>query len=161
MKPTPFLLLTILLTGFYAGTGFFGLMGANPALSKMSSSTFAEYWQHLDHYMAARMRIFGPILLLTVIISVLLHLRAWQSPAFWFLVAALLILVADVIVAFTINVPLNKLIQSWNLKNLPSDVQEVKYRVVTAFNYRSCFMIACFVCVLMSLFFTSRSASNI
>jgi hypothetical protein len=160
MKLT-FLFITLLLTGFYAGTGFFGLMGANPALSKVSSSTFAEYWQHLDHYMAARMRIFGPLLLLSVIITVVLHARAWHGPAFWLLAAALLILVADVIIAFTINVPLNKLIQGWDLSNLPENVQDVKQRVITAFYYRSCFMIACFVCVLASLAFTVRSSGNV
>ena len=162
MKLTsPYLLIPLLLTGFYAGIGFFGFMGANPATSKMSSSTFAEYWQHIDSYMAARMKFFGPLLLLSVITAVLLHLRVWRSPAFWLLSAALLFLVADLIVAFTINVPLNKLIQSWDLANLPTNVQDVKQRVVTAFYYRNTFMIACFVCILISLLFTSRSTSNV
>jgi len=53
------LFLTALLTGFYAGTGFFVIMGGNPAILKMSSRTFAEYWQYTDFYMAARMRFFG------------------------------------------------------------------------------------------------------
>ena len=162
MKPaSPFMLITLLLTGFYAGIGFFGFMGANPAVLKMSNSTFAEYWQHIDSYMAARMKFFGPLLLLSVLTSVLLYIRAWRSPAFWFLLAALLFLVADLIVAFTINVPLNKLIQSWDLANLPANVQDVKQRVVTAFYYRNTFMIACFVCILISLLFTKRSTSNV
>lgn len=161
MKPTPFLLITLLLSGFYAGIGFFGLIGANPALSKLSSSTFAEYWQHLDHYMAARMRVFGPLLLLSVIVSIIVQLRTWQNPASWFLVAALLVLVADVVLAFSTNVPMNKLIQGWDLDNLPPNVQEVKQRVVAAFYWRSSLMIACFVCVLMSLFFSGRSSGNV
>jgi MFS superfamily sulfate permease-like transporter len=158
---TPFLVATLLLTGFYAGIGFFGFMGANPALTKMSSSTFAEYWQHIDSYMAARMKIFGPLLLLCVLTTVLLHLRSWHSPAFWSLVAALLFLIVDLIIAFSINVPLNRLIQSWDLANLPDNVQDVKQRVVTAFYYRNGCMIGCFVSALISLLFTNRSTGNI
>jgi uncharacterized membrane protein len=158
---TPFLLVTLLLSGFYAGIGFFGIMGFNPAMAKLSNNSFVEYWQHIDSYMAARMKIFGPLLLLSVIISVLMHLRYWRSPAFWLLMTALLFLVADLFIGFTINHPLNRLIQSWNITHLPANVQEVKHRVVTAFYFRNCCMIGCFVSVLVSLFFPKRSTSSI
>ena len=60
--------LSLLLSGFYAGNGFFVAVGGNPAIRLMSDRTFAEFWQHTDHYMAARMKIFGPLLLLTMFI---------------------------------------------------------------------------------------------
>jgi Anthrone oxygenase len=145
--------LTVLLTGLYAGIGFFGIMGGNPAIVKMSSTTFAEFWQHLDSLMAVRMKIFGPILMITLLLTVLLHLAQWKTPVFWFLLIAFLILIADLIVSFTINHPLNQLIQSWDLNHLPSNVQQIKNRVVTGFYYRNTFMITCFVCVLVALFF--------
>jgi len=80
--------LTTLFTGFYAGTGFFVIMGGNPAMVKMSSQTFAEYWRHTDFYMAARMKIFGPLLFLTLLSTVLLHIKSWHSADFWFLSTA-------------------------------------------------------------------------
>jgi hypothetical protein len=48
------LLICLLLLGFYGGTGFFVVMGrGNPAMARMSPHTFAEFWQHTDHFMAA------------------------------------------------------------------------------------------------------------
>jgi hypothetical protein len=146
------LLITTLLTGFYAGTGFFGMMGGNPAITKMTSHTFAEFWQHTDFYMAARMKFFGPLLLLSLLSSILIHIGQYRTPAFWLLLTAFLILIIDVIVGFNINQPLNHLIQSWDLSNLPPDVQEIKHRVVNAFWIRNACMISCFICVLAAVF---------
>ena len=147
--------LTTLFTAFYAGTGFFVIMGGNPAILKMSSRTFAEYWQHTDFYMAARMKIFGPLLLFILLTAVLLHISEWRTPTFWLLLMAFLILMADLAFVFTTNHPLNRLIQGWDVGNLPSTVQEIKLKVVNAFWYRSSFMIGSFVCVLLALFFRS------
>ncbi len=150
------LFLTTLLTGFYAGTGFFILMGGNPAIAKMSSNTFAEYWQHTDFYMAARMKIFGPVLLFTVLTTLLLHIGQWKTASFWFLSMALFILITDMIYVFTVHFPLNQLIQSWDLHHLPSDVQQIKQKVTDAFRIRSVCMIGSFVCVLLALFLKKK-----
>jgi len=150
------LFLTTLLTGFYAGTGFFVIMGGNPATLKMSSRTFVEHWQHIDFYMAARMRFFGPLLLIVLLSAVLIHIREWATPTFWFLLTAFLILIADLVVIFTINHPLNQLVQSWDLNNLPANVREIKFRIVNAFWFRSAFMMGSFVCVLLALFLRSK-----
>jgi MFS superfamily sulfate permease-like transporter len=147
------LFLTTLLAGFYAGTGFFVIMGGNPAIIKMTSSTFAEYWQHTDYYMAARMKFFGPLLLITLLSSIIINLTKWRTPTFWFLSAALVIMIVDLSVAIGTNHPLNELIQSWNLSNLPINVQEIKNRVVNAFWLRSACMIGSFVCVVLAVFF--------
>jgi len=146
-----FLFLVVLISGFYAGTGFFWIMGGNPALRLMSSQTFAEYWQHTDHYMAARMKIFGPLLFLSLLATVILFIKEYRTPSFWFMLLALCILVADLTVALSVNHPLNNLIQSWDLKNLPANVQEVKWKVAKAFDKRSIFMISAFVSVLVSV----------
>jgi len=150
------LFLTTLLTGFYAGTGFFVIMGGNPAILKMSGRTFVEYWQHTDFYMAARMRFFGPSLLIVLLSAALIHIREWATPTFWFLLTALLILIADLVVIFTTNHPLNQLVQSWDLNNLPANVREIKFRIVNAFWFRSAFMMGSFVCVLLALFLRSK-----
>jgi len=148
--------LTTLFTGFYAGTGFFVIMGGNPAIVKMSIQTFAEYWRHTDFYMATRMKVFGPLLFLTLLSTVLLHIKSWHSADFWFLSTALLILIADMVLIFSTNHPLNKLMHSWDLSKLPDNVEEIKYRVVNAFWLRSSFMIGSFVCVLLALIIRRR-----
>ena len=146
------LFLASLFTGFYAGTGFFIIMGGNPAILKMGNRTFAEYWQHTDFYMAARMKFFGPLLLLTLLSTILMHIGEARSAYFWLLIAAFLILVADIVVIFSKNHPLNRLIQSWDLNKLPGDVKGIKHKVVRVFWLRSAFMIGSFVCVLPAVF---------
>lgn len=153
------LFLTALLTGFYAGIGFSGMMGGNPALAKMSSPTFAEYWQLIDFFMAARMKFFGPLLLLTLITAIIIHIRAWRTPILWLLVGAFLILMVDLAVGITRNQPLNQLIQSWSLSNLPDDVQQIKLKVIDAFWIRNYCMIGCFVCVLLAVFWRRKQSS--
>jgi MFS superfamily sulfate permease-like transporter len=148
---------TILLSGFYAGTGFFIIMGGNPAIIKMTSSTFAEYWQHTDYYMAARMKFFGPLLLITLLSTIIIYLAQWRTPAFWFLSVALAIMILDLIIVLTTNHPLNELIQSWDLNNLPGNVQEIKLRVVNAFWLRSACMIGSFACVVLAVFFQKNN----
>lgn len=158
-KKTVALFVATLVTGLYAGTGFFVLMGGNPAIEQMSSATFAEYWHYTDLYMAARMKFFGPILLVSVLLALLLHIRERRTRRFWFLLFAFAAVVADIIIVFTGNHPLNQLIQSWDLQNLPDNVQQVKFSVVDTFRLRSVFMIAIFVFVLGALF--SKSGYNL
>ncbi len=150
------LFVTTLLTGFYAGLGFFTIVGNNPAILKMSAATFAEYWQHVDFYMAARMQVFGPLLLVTLLSTVLIHIPQRRTVSFLFLSIGLVIMLADVLFAVSTNHPLNQVIQSWDLNNLPDNVQEIKYKVVNAFWIRSSCMIATFVCVLLAIFLRCR-----
>lgn len=146
----PLLLFTLLMVGFYGGTGFFVLIGGNPAILKMSDTTFAEYWQHVDYYMAARMRFFGPLMMLCVAVSTIQYYLQHQMTSFWLMLGAVLFLVADLIIIFNFNHPLNQLIQSWNLHQLPDDVQTIKHQVVNAFWGRSVCMIGCFALSLLA-----------
>ena len=66
------------------------------------------------------------------------------------MIGAVLFLVADLIIIFSFNHPLNQLIQSWNINQLPKDVQMVKYQVVNAFWGRSICMIGCFALNLLA-----------
>jgi hypothetical protein len=136
--------ITTLLSGLYGGVGFFTAMGGNPALKKMSDKGFAEYWQHIDHFMAARMKVFGPLLLLSFIITIIGLTPVWSSPSFWLMVAALVIIIADIAFTLSTNHPLNSQIQSWDLKKLPDNVTQIKHQVVHAFSYRLLFMIGSF-----------------
>jgi len=141
------------LSGLYGGTGFFVAMGGNPAISRMSDKTFAEYWQLTDHFMAARMKVFGPLLLLSLIAAIIALLPEWNSASFWLMVFALVIIIIDIIFTLSTNHPLNKRIQSWRLDKLPADVQQVKQQVVQAFAMRLVFMITSFALVLLSVWF--------
>lgn len=145
-----------LLSGFYAGTGFFIAMGGNPSIKLMSDKTFAEYWQITDHYMAARMKFFGPLLILSILLTVLLLLKTNLTTSLWFMLLALGILVTDMIFIFTTNYPLNSTVQEWDLDKLPSNVKDIKWRIVKAFTIRTYFMICSFVMVLLAVWFYKK-----
>jgi hypothetical protein len=147
------LFIAVLLSGLYAGTGFFIVIGGNPAIKLMSDSTFAEYWQHTDFYMAARMKIFGPLLLFTQLVTVIILIKKYRTLSFWFMIVALCILVVDIFFTLSTNHPLNRLIQSWDLNSLPGNVQNVKWQVAKAFDVRAILMISSFFMVLLSVWF--------
>ncbi len=149
--------LCTLLSGFYAGTGFFVAMGGNPAIKLMADRSFAEYWQHTDHYMAARMKIFGPLLLLIMLLGVIVLLKEYRTPSFWFMLLGFCLLVTDVVFTFSTNLPLNQLVQSWDLNNLPSNVQDIKWQIVKAFSVRTIFMISSFLMVLLAVWFRKKN----
>ena len=121
----------------------------------MSDRTFAECWQHTDHFMAARMKIFGPLLLLSMLFCVLVLLQVYRTASFWWMLAAFCTLLTDVIFTLSINHPLNRQVQSWDLNNLPSNAQEIKWRIIKAFNVRTIFMIGSFLMVLLAAWFES------
>lgn len=141
----------VLLNGFYAGTGFFVAMGGNPAIKCMTDQTFAEYWQHTDHFMAARMRVFGPLLLLVMLIAVIILINEYLQPSFWLMLTALLMLITDIVFTVSTNHPLNRVVQSWDAGNLPPDVQEIKMKITRAFDRRTIFMIGSFILVLLAV----------
>lgn len=147
------LFFSTLFSGFYGGTGFFVAMGGNPAIELMTDATFVEYWQHTDHFMAARMKVFGPLLLLTMLVGVVALLKEYRSPSFWFMLTAFVILVTDLVFTFSTNHPLNLLVQSWDLNSLPANVQDIKWQIVKAFDVRTVFMIGSLVMVLLAVWF--------
>ena len=145
------LFITLFMTGLYAGIGFFTLMGGNPAVSLLSDHTFAEFWQRVDGFMGKRMPVFGPLLMLSIIVSIVLLIPERKEISFWLMVFSLFIIIVDLVFTLSINHPLNQLIQSWDLQQLPDNVQVIKSKVYNAFNYRSAFMIGSFVFALLSV----------
>ncbi len=147
----------ILISGLYAGMGFFHAMGLNPAMKKMSNRTFVEFWQCTDHYMAKRMSKFGPLLLLSFIADVMVLLYKWQTIYFWLVVMSLIFTITDIVFVIRVNHPLNRLAQSWNLNNLPAGVEQIKKEVVKAFNRRLLLMIGAFILLLLAVWLRSNT----
>jgi hypothetical protein len=150
------LAISAILSGLYGGTGFFTIMGGNPAVAGLSDRSFAEFWQQVDSYMGARMPVFGPILMLSLLLSVIALIPERKTTSFWLMALALLVMILDLVFTLSTNHPLNRLIQSWDLNQLPANVQEIKAQVVHAFWFRSVFMILSFVCVVAAIYMRRR-----
>lgn len=147
---------TTLLSGFYGGMGFFSIIGGMPALKNMSDISFAEYWQNIDRYMAARMPVFAPLLMLLILVSALLLFINKQFGPGLLVITSLLVMIADLVFTLRINHPLNQLIQSWDLNHLPPNVGEIKLRVIEAFRFRTLFMLSTFAFVLLALWWRRK-----
>jgi hypothetical protein len=143
---------TTFLSGLYGGIGLFTAMGGNPAISRMSARTFTEFWKYTDHYMGARMPVFGPILLLSVLASTVVMFVQYRQPACWLMLGALLVNVADVVMTILIHLPLNQQIRNWNMEQeLPANVADIQQRIVAAFDKRLVLMIVSFAMVLAAM----------
>lgn len=158
----PILFVTTLLSGFYGGIGFFTVMGGNPAVAKLSDAAFAEYWQSIDGYMAARMPVFGLSLLFSVALTAVLLFRNRFPLAGRLILFALLVILCEAVFVGSINRPNNVLIQSWDLAALPANVSEVKQTVVNSFYVRLWFMVGQFALVLAAVWVTHlRERANL
>lgn len=143
---------TTFLTGLYGGIGLFTAMGGNPAMRRMSVQTFTEFWKYTDHYMGARMPIFGPVMLLCVLASTVVMFLQDREPACWCMLCALVINLADVAFTMRVNLPLNQQIRDWKVnQKLPDNIAEIQQHIVAAFDKRCVMMIASFAMVLMAM----------
>jgi uncharacterized membrane protein len=84
-------------------------------------------------------------------ISTVLLFKEWRSPSFWLMLSAFFVVIGDIAFTLNVNHPLNRLIQSWDLNNLPANVQQIKMKVIQAFNIRLLLMIGAFVLVVLSV----------
>lgn len=136
-----------ILIGFYGGIGFFGFMSFLPTLERLPTQHLVSFWRLIDGYMGQRMRIFGPLMLLSLLITLGLLGSQWQSLAFWLVGAALVVLVVDVRIAIRENIPVNQAMQNREAVYSPEQLDAFRATMVKAFYKRSTLMILCFVLV--------------
>lgn len=165
-----FLYIALLNAGLYAGLHFTGMM--NPLVfgiknlngEMMSAVEWARYWQMVDGFMRVRMEVFGPIMLWTYVITLLLFVRRWKSIVFWLLLAALGLLIADI--AFTVNqqIPINRFIEKLDFNHLSNDqantLAKMHPQVIENFKSREWFAIIAFVLVALCPFLYRYSELN-
>jgi hypothetical protein len=122
-----FLYVVLLNAGLYAGLHFagildpsiFGIINFNGNL--MPSVEWAKRWQIVDGFMGVRMAVFGPIILWSYVITILLFVKRWKSLVFWLLVAAFGLFIADVALTLNFQVPINQYIQKIDFNNVTAE----------------------------------------
>lgn len=97
------------------------------------------------------MPVFGPILILSLLLSTIMLFREAGALPAWLMLIGLLVIIGDLVFTLNVNHPYNKLIQSWELDSLPADVRMIRDKVVAAFYIRVLFMIGAFIFVLLSV----------
>ena len=157
-----FFSLSLLLTGFFSGIGFVNAVGLIPAMEGTPVQYWAPYWQVLDYYMRARMPLLGMAMLVSYVIVIVLLAR--QKPfarlPLWCVLASLLMVFADLFIAFTQNLPVNQLLEKLDTENVPASFEVQKLKAAQAFYLRSVTMILSSVFMLFAYFWfeTARDA---
>lgn len=146
------LFFALLLTGLSAGMGFANAVGYMPAFSDTPAESMIPFWQNADKYFRVRMPVFGNLLLLTLVITMVLLRQHWRTASFWLVAAGLLFALGDLTVILTENRPVNLVLETWTTGQVPPDYAQYQQRATEAFAKRSTFTIASFVCVLLATF---------
>jgi hypothetical protein len=112
-----------------------------PFEAHFSTIDFLKYWQIVDGYMGKRMPIFGQIWLLVFAINLIIFFKTRkESPIFWLIVGAFVLVIADVVFTNINQLPLNKYIQSLDFNNLTPEqsnqLQSLRDKDVANFNFR-------------------------
>jgi len=147
-----FLLAATVGTGFLGGIGFLNFIGFGPAMKNTPAEHLVSHWQVLDGYMRVRMPIFGSVILLSLIGSAVLLVKQPYTQPIWFLIIAVLFILADIFVATRYNFSFNRMIQSITPETIPGNFEYLRGRSVLGFSIRSVCMIGAFVSTLTALF---------
>lgn len=146
-----------ILTGFYGGIGFFNFISFLGTLERLPIQHLTPFWRLIDGYMGQRMKVFGPLMLLSLFATVVLMLPQWQSWSFWLVGAAFLLIILDIRTAIRENVPINQAIQNRDVVYAPEQLEAFRQTMVRALYKRSILMILCFVLVNLAWFFGKQS----
>jgi hypothetical protein len=167
------LYLMILFSGAYAGIHLSGMM--NPILfgiidfkgNLMDSVAWANSWQITDRFMAARMGVFGPMLLWGYVITLILFIKKWRSTTFWLIFLAFALFIADVALTIQQQIPINKFIQSLDFQKLSNSqiqkIKEIHPQVIQNFRGREIFSLLGFMLMALVPFlmkFNRREGSD-
>jgi Domain of unknown function (DUF1772) len=150
MKAINFMLFTtIVLTGLSAGLGFANAVGYIPAMEDTPANHILSFWQHADHYFRRRMPFFGNAILLSFLITLVMLRKEWSSVAFLLLAFAFLVNVSEMVVIFTQNLPVNKIIETLDAeKTVDIGFEALRRKAVAAFYLRAFFNLIVFALTL-------------
>ena len=146
------------MSGLLAGIHFASIMA--PVEQQMSVEMFTEYWQMVDGYMGQRMPFFGMTFLALFVINLLLFIKQWRRLIFWIIFICSLVLVADIILTGQQQLPINKYIQSVNVRNLTEQqlktLGEMKTKGQENFIFREILSLFSFALLSITPFLLSR-----
>lgn len=159
----------ILISGFYAGLHFTGMM--NPSIfgiintkgDRMTATAWAATWQITDGFMRVRMEVFGPIVLWGYVITILLFIKSWKSIPFWLLVVACGVFITDLVLTINRQIPINRYIEKLDLQRLTPEqtkmLAQIHPQVINNFQGREWLAILGFVLVALTPFLVKKPNS--
>ncbi len=140
------IVLFALVMGVFWGTWF----SLSRTMNRLSAETFLAVGREMIRNLAVPMRILLPVALLSALVTLALLWSDRRSPAFWWLLAGFLLMVAALAVTLIVEVPIDNQIKTWTAATLPGDWRSIQSRWEFFHTVRTFLSIAAVVAVTIS-----------
>ncbi|MBV2167060.1 MAG: DUF1772 domain-containing protein [Bdellovibrio sp.] len=149
--------ISLLMTGLMAGSSFAFVLGMGPAMERLTVGSYIELHQSMETVFVAWTPFFYLALTLIIVTNLFLLRKDWRSLEFVLVAFALLCILDELVMTWTGNLPLNRVINSWQMMTPPADWIEVRSQWVRFMYIRCALLISGFGLLLASSFVMKRS----
>lgn len=161
MKLNQFLKYTsLLLIGLLAGNAFAFVIGMGPVMEKLSASSYIAFHQSMQRSFLS----WTPLLCLVVVFKLMVHLfvmrRHWQRVEFFLVLFAMLCVADELVMTWTGNMPLNRIIHMWQFQGPPNDWESIRIQWLNLMYWRCALLVAGFSFLIASVL-TKKTESPI
>ncbi|MBO9666016.1 MAG: DUF1772 domain-containing protein [Bdellovibrio sp.] len=142
---------SLLLVGLLAGNAFAFVVGMGPAMEKLSATSYIGFHQSMQRSFLA----WTPLLCAMVVLllaGLLIEMRhKWKRIEFLFVVFALVCVMDELFMTWTGNMPLNRIIHSWQIQGTPNDWEDIRRQWVQLMYWRCALLVSGFALLIASV----------
>jgi uncharacterized membrane protein len=140
------IVLFALVMGVFWGTWF----SLSRTMDRLSADTFVAVGHQMIRNLGVPMAILLPLALLSALVTLALLWRGGRGPAFWWMAAGFLLMVAALVITLAVEVPIDHQINTWTAATLPGDWRSIQARWERFHTIRTFLSIAAVVAVTIS-----------
>jgi uncharacterized membrane protein len=118
------IVLFALVMGVFWGTWF----SLSRTMDQLSAETFVAVGHQMIQNLGLPMAILLPLALLSALVTLALQWSGGRTPAFWWLAAGFLLMVAALVITLAVEVPIDNQIETWTAATLPGDWRSIQTR---------------------------------
>jgi hypothetical protein len=118
-----------------------------------SAAAYLETRKLIDKNISRPLRITYYAALMTSIILLKLSFDYLSGLLFFAVLISSIALIADMIIAMKVNIPINKQINSWTKEDIPSNWEQIRARWLITYRYRQAFSIIGLLSLLLAILF--------
>ena len=97
-------------------------------MDQLSGETFVAVGHQMIQNLGVPMAILLPLALVSALVTLVLLWPRRRGPAFWWLAAGFVLMVAALVITLAVEVPIDNQIQDWTAATLPADWRSIQAR---------------------------------
>ncbi len=144
-------LIQTLLFCIIAGQAFFYLIGGAAGLKNVSAGAFIEQRKAIDLVIAPWLKIIYPLSIVVSVAVLMLLGQPIGSSSFVLSLVALVLILADMVIAIRGDVPINREIQSWSVAAHPAHWADLRDQWFAYMRWRQLCSITGLLCLLLRM----------